>query len=578
MNLSTAGVIMPYYIDPLKNLDGSLPDVFRFSAASTSASDGDCEGIGDDCAVSLSGAGGTVAVGEEVEIPISAAPQPPSAGACCQLNPATFSFSVSGVEFRSTPEEEWGSGSASLQVVQADSQAASAVLVGSFAKAGYYRVQAQVTATWSGTDASADCSDCPSCGSCVATSSTNLEITAVGIDKIVKSGSLYEGPSYEFTGKNHSLEVIPVPAGESFPDGKLINRIVDKPEGSQLSNNLGSGTSIYIQPDVAGTYIVLSSCGSSSDAYIIHAHELTVQKGQVDVYVGQQVSLSAGINPQPPQSTTYFWTIPTSVAVKGYSLNESGTSAEKFKSDEYWNKNISFYFVDSPGDTTVKVRARITYGSYNEFISSQDEEVACNVFKPTATLTSKTTTEDPPIGVGNDNFLRFGAIERSAGISIDGKVTSIPDNGLNEKIGLVQLINLDQSGVIVPSGFSSWNTGGKYVLDNGNNNGVFYEGERSVLENTGVGNVWLYDSPGTSVFYHTSFQRSDSFKTYLMYKPDDSGIWVPLMKLEWDWQGSAERSTVFSEWEVTGSSHSENPSGGATTEFPEWDQSWNDLN
>ena len=183
MNLSTAGVIMPYYIDPLKNLDGSLPDVFRFSAASTSASDGDCEGIGDDCAVSLSGAGGTVAVGEEVEIPISAAPQPPSAGACCQLNPATFSFSVSGVEFRSTPEEEWGSGSASLRVVQADSQAASAVLVGSFAKAGYYRVQAQVTATWSGTDASTDCSDCPACGNCSAVASTTLEmmVTCSGV-------------------------------------------------------------------------------------------------------------------------------------------------------------------------------------------------------------------------------------------------------------------------------------------------------------------------------------------------------------------------------------------------------------
>ena len=41
----------------------------------------------------------------------------------------------------------------------------------------------------------------------------------------------------------------------------------------------------------------------------------------------------------------------------------------------------------------------------------------------------------------------------------------------------------------------------------------------------------------------------DAFSTWVMYKPD-GGIWVPLLKLDWGWNGEASKSN--GSWLVTG--------------------------
>jgi hypothetical protein len=64
----------------------------------------------------------------------------------------------------------------------------------------------------------------------------------------------------------------------------------------------------------------------------------------------------------------------------------------------------------------------------------------------------------------------------------------------------------------------------------------------------------------------------DSFKTYLMYRPDrPNAIWVTLGLLEWRWGGVAER-IKDQPWTLvkTPDDHAIDPKGTLTSELPEW--------
>lgn len=68
------------------------------------------------------------------------------------------------------------------------------------------------------------------------------------------------------------------------------------------------------------------------------------------------------------------------------------------------------------------------------------------------------------------------------------------------------------------------------------------KGQTNVLDTINGDNPYR-DSPGNDIdratFHTTSFQRSDDFKTTLMFRPTvPSGVWVPLGKVTWGWSGS----------------------------------------
>ncbi len=62
--------------------------------------------------------------------------------------------------------------------------------------------------------------------------------------------------------------------------------------------------------------------------------------------------------------------------------------------------------------------------------------------------------------------------------------------------------------------------------------------------------------------------RTDSFQTYLMYKPEGDSIWVSLSLLEWGWTGSAIISETGA-WSGGGSARG-GGDGRETDTLPEW--------
>ena len=65
----------------------------------------------------------------------------------------------------------------------------------------------------------------------------------------------------------------------------------------------------------------------------------------------------------------------------------------------------------------------------------------------------------------------------------------------------------------------------------------------------------------------------DLFKLYFMYMPQvPDAIWVPVGLLSWDWYGTAKTTDGGVTWTLESGGHElgDNPSGGDTTEFPEW--------
>ncbi len=62
--------------------------------------------------------------------------------------------------------------------------------------------------------------------------------------------------------------------------------------------------------------------------------------------------------------------------------------------------------------------------------------------------------------------------------------------------------------------------------------------------------------------------RTDSFKTYLMYKPTGDSIWVSLSVISWGWTGTATKD-ADGKWTGSGSTTGDG-NGIATTELPVW--------
>lgn len=78
------------------------------------------------------------------------------------------------------------------------------------------------------------------------------------------------------------------------------------------------------------------------------------------------------------------------------------------------------------------------------------------------------------------------------------------------------------------------------------------------------------DGGGTDWYLGTA---SDSFRTYLMYRPpivgNQSTVWVPLSRISWGWRGTAEKSS--GNWQLT--LHGKDPPiQERLTSHPSWNQ------
>ena len=82
------------------------------------------------------------------------------------------------------------------------------------------------------------------------------------------------------------------------------------------------------------------------------------------------------------------------------------------------------------------------------------------------------------------------------------------------------------------------------------------------------------DSPGNNFPQggeRGTIDRSDSFKMYLMWRPNLPGAsFVPLRVTPWSWSVVADSNSFGWAWTIISKTHSTNPPSQDTTEFPEW--------
>lgn len=95
-------------------------------------------------------------------------------------------------------------------------------------------------------------------------------------------------------------------------------------------------------------------------------------------------------------------------------------------------------------------------------------------------------------------------------------------------------------------------------------NSFLYNSNNASLDPYDGGLLFFTDSPGVASVSWAAC--TDSFKTYLVFRPDpqDSSIWVTLQLVKWDWWGN---EGAF--WNLT-SSHVTPPSNSENHDFPIW--------
>ena len=75
------------------------------------------------------------------------------------------------------------------------------------------------------------------------------------------------------------------------------------------------------------------------------------------------------------------------------------------------------------------------------------------------------------------------------------------------------------------------------------------------------------DSPGTSLGNELRVSVNETFQTTLMFQPT-GGHRVPLMSVDWFWNGSATNGP--NGWGLSSGDNSHNPLGSPTETYPAW--------
>jgi hypothetical protein len=316
---------------------------------------------------------------------------------------------------------------------------------------------------------------------------------------------------------------------------------------------------------IQGTWQVPGpSCGTTLPVF----HSIQVQNIKVDIFlsstkitdtttnviVGQQISLSAAVNP-PISISQPQWTIPgTRIGnyVVTFTNPSSPTNATvtSLTSNDLSQSSITFYWVDGGDNREVKY-------SFTSGGKAYSGKATFNVKRPTAQVTAGTNASTTIDSATGQLELHLGVPPPSSsppGIAFSRSLT-------------------------VPMGFSGdaqW----VQVFSRFNGTALFTNGQTLSFQRDGLDKVYPYDtaastsdSPGvilnSSVFTSTS---ADYIATmWLMFKPtgtSGTAIWVPLRQVTWSWAASANFTN--GQWVKTSSSDPANLMDSDSTTHPTW--------
>jgi hypothetical protein len=288
---------------------------------------------------------------------------------------------------------------------------------------------------------------------------------------------------------------------------------------------------------------------------------------QQDVWVGEKINLEiVGGDP-----AINFKCLGVDRAIKNYDPTDAIGQVEYLQPTDLDGREVHFHWVVAHFE---HVRASVERTDPRFPSRWANRHAFFDVKRPAADATSVTTTvtaNEVATEVATKRVLEFGTrsnpnpLLQTEGITFTWHADAAAPQGQYRWIQLI-----DSTEIWTKGGVQWWRTTGGLVLDT-----AYPASDANPFP----------DSPYTawSTFFEpdpvTATERSDSFQTYLMWKPSKPGaIFVPLRVTNWWWTGSASMHAVGG-WTLDTSpdAHSQNPASQNTTQFPEWTRKYPDV-
>jgi len=348
-------------------------------------------------------------------------------------------------------------------------------------------------------------------------------------------------------------------------------------------------TATATNADVGETFITLSGgttqpltvtiTGADDASFDVKAEEVSLKifvgsntndmAGKTNtVIVGQRIELRCEPAFTNAPITAYQWTIP------GYAISNYVTDANSstvYSNFPTANSNVFYYWVD--GGSNRQVECSVTVGGQTVVAKT-----TFDVIRPLPTFYAEVRDQ-----VRVDTFwyfsnnrqllhpgtnLHFGISSSLTNEGIAFYYSNAPVNSITSetfgRYALAQIVEYVQQRYNIGSGTNC--VGYQFQDSTGLDSSFPSLGTESETVDY-IGDRWA-DSPGTPLTSASWLAHTNSFITYLMFRPrpyDSSTIDVPMYRVKWAWSGSA---TNYPWGKVSGSQTCSQPS--IATNFPYW--------
>ena len=282
-----------------------------------------------------------------------------------------------------------------------------------------------------------------------------------------------------------------------------------------------------------------------------------------NVMVGQHIVLDGVVSAGNAKVTNIQWTVPGN-RIRNYTqsqdLDDSKGVVETLDAADLKADHVEYYWID--GGTNLNVNLSIVINGIHF-----SADTYFNVLRPTATMESRTTRNEHPIDIINNNYMGLGTPDATDTNGITW--TAYVESPIGGSIAFTQLVNSDCI-FTYPTGRSlELSTRGEFMLDT---NTQYANEYLPIAANTGAILIST-DSPGGPVGSGNHVSNTGYFETFLMYKPDGlDSIWVTLRQLHWWWSGDASPlSGTPAKWILDGSDYSHDPTSMDSILLPQWE-------
>ncbi|MBI4752537.1 MAG: hypothetical protein HY774_28935, partial [Acidobacteria bacterium] len=268
-----------------------------------------------------------------------------------------------------------------------------------------------------------------------------------------------------------------------------------------------------------------------------------------EVLLGQQVKLKGVSKPGSPRQSN--WSIGGGEIIKDFSSSESKSEITRLPVSEIQSDQVIFCFVE-PKIYTIQYTALVNNKAYTAIAKFEVIVPGIDIDKDVSTRFGNFFVYSDSTGVLRGGLGKSGGTPQESGIQFKLNSPS------NYEIQWVQLVL----------------TGDRDFCLNDEPYFLFAEGLdcNQISCYPYSGNKETNDSPNMALPAGAIKARaSDSFKMYLMYKPDKNSTWVTLAVIEWNW--ACNFQFVSNHWvPVISSQKKMVTSKTSSHEFPKWNK------